>query len=1273
MFARLSLNAVTSVFRPLPFSRLSLSMGHCPHPGHSSARRARLGSLLGGKNLLTGLALLTIGLLLSGNARASVTASISGTVKDSTGATLVGAAVTATNTDTGITETQNTNSQGYYSFQSLPLGHYDVAVEQPGFKSFRQKGLVLDVNAALVVDVTLQLGEVTEKVEVSSAALHVETASTQLGEVIEGSQMTGVPLVTRSYTDLLALQPGVVSQTSGLTGGGTGQFQSAGFALPSVSGDENGGNLSVNGMREAGNGFILNGATVQEAGFGGAAVIPNLDSIAEFRILTNNFDSEYGNYSGGQINVITKSGTNQLHGSAFEFLRNTSLDARNFFDPAGPPGAYHQNQFGGTLGGPIKKDKIFFFADYQANLKVQGISNTVTGLPSTAEQTGDFSGLTNPFTKSVNGAPTPATVNGANFASILSNRLGYAVSANEPYFFPGCNVSNCVFPGAKIPSAAFDPVSKNILKLGVFPAPGPNGSFSTSALSQRLTDQKASGRVDANTRWGLFSGYYYFDNYTLNSPYWPAPSALVPGFNTLGTGRTNVVNLGNTKTIGSTSVNEFRIEWIRLAPTINKPSGGTGQTLSQLGFTTGAGTLGIVPLNTAAQGVPELDFNNFTVGVPSRVLGLFENTYQASDNFSKVIGTHTFKLGGSFHYTQLTENLSNIENGAFAFGGGETGTDFADFLIGAPSASPTVGSPAYGQGQAPPSYGRNHYAGLFGQDSWRVRSNLTFNFGLRWEFSTPWSEKYNGIQTLIPNEQSRVFPGAPAGWVFPGDPGVPSTLAPTRYNNFAPRLGLAYSPSFDSGILGKLFGGPGQTSVRVGYGIFYSTFEGSTTFNEIGDAPFGNFYGNSPTPLFETPFLNRTTGQPVGAGQVFPVAPIPHGVSASNPDTSINWALFTPISSSPGFANTNRLPYAEDYELSIQRQFSSSTLLTVSYVGTQGHRLLSTLESNPGSPALCLFLSNPSNLAAGSPTCGPGGENTTYVLAPGITPPAGAFTFTGNLGNSSCPAGSTCVPGTRTVFNPAFFGSNGLFSTVGNSGYNSLQVNLRHTSGRLQTLVGYTFSKSLDDASGYGEQINPIDARLSRALSAFDVTHNFVASYNYRLPFDKLAGPKRLTDGWAISGITRFSTGLPVTLIEGDDHSLLGTSLTGPQPLAVDTPNFAGGSLGITNPRTTPGHAFFNFNLFSPSAIGLEGNASRRFFHGPGINNWDMALVKDTKLTETMNLQFRAEFYNVFNHTQFGQPNGNINSGLPTAGGSFGLITSAAPPRIGQLALKLNF
>lgn len=1203
-------------------------------------------------------------LLACGLAYAGITASISGTVTDPSGASIVGATVTATDVDTGVAVKQTTNGQGFYSFQSLPLGKYTIDVEQKGFKTYRQTGLILDVNSALVVDVVLQVGQIAETIEVSSGALHVDTANTQMGEVIEGKEMTDVPLVTRSYTDLLALQPGVVPAASGMTGAFSGPFISAGFPAPLVSGDENAGGLSVNGMREANNGFILNGILVQETGYGGAGAIPNLDSLSEFRILTNNYDAEYGNYSGGQINVVTKSGTNDWHGNVFEFVRNTDLDAANYF-AQGQRGAYHQNQFGGTFGGPVRRDKVFFFADYQGNRKSVAETELINGAPTAAEEQGNLAG----FAPQLIGS----TVNGTAWASQLSQQLGQTVTAGEPYYTPTCtSYSQCVLPNGQLPTAAFSPIAQNLLKY-ILPANGPNDTYTNSSERQNLNDNKFSGRMDANTRYGLLFGYYYFDRYDRVDPYWASNAPLYPGFSADNKGQTHTIDLGDTKTFGSASVNDFRLGYFRLDARFNLPLGGKGISLSSLGFASGAnGAPGIYPANPSVEGIPETDFDNYAIGVPSRPNQLLENIYQVSDNFSRVIGTHTIKFGGQYHYDQLEENLSNVANGDFFFGtainGGvsETGVDFVDFLLGAPSS--------YIQGQSYPSYGRNFYFGLFAQDSWRIKPNLTFNYGLRYDVSEPWHEKFNEIQTLIPGEQSVVFPGSPTGWVFPGDPGVPSTLAPTRWDKFAPRLGLAYSFGEHEGALGKILGKPGTSSIRMGWGMFYTTNEGATDFNQIGDAPFGDYTGQFGS-TYAAPFTNRATGASIQ--NFFPVPPPVKGFSAQHPASGPPYdnlaeffSAFGTISSSPAMYTKNQVPYAENYELSLQRQVGGSDLVTVSYVGTQGHKLMASESANPGSPALCLSLA-----AEG---CGPGGENNIYLepsgayvlgtRAPfsGVLLPAGT-----SIGAPTCIVGANpgpCVlpPGSPNAGQTAIipFGNNSYFITAGYSAYNSLQINWRHTSRRLQTLVGYTWSKSLDISSGYGEQFNPVNPRLSRGLSAFDCPNNFVASYSYLLPIDKLEGPKKLTNGWQISGITRFSTGLPVTIVDNSDTSLLGTAFGGPITLDVDTPDLVA-PVVITNPRKTGGY-YFNADAFAHAPVGQIGTADRRFFHGPGINNWDMALLKDTRLTERMDLQFRAELYNVYNHTQFLAPNGIMTSTL-------GQVTGAASPRIGQLSLKLNF
>jgi hypothetical protein len=1230
-------------------------------------------------------------LLVCSQVFAGVTASISGTVKDPSGAAIAGAAVTATNTETGISQTQTTNGQGFYSFQSLPLGKYTVDVEEKGFKAYRQRDLTLDVNSALLVDVTLPVGQTTEKVEVAADALHVETVTSQMGEVIEGKRMTDVPLISRSFTDLLSLQPGVASAQSPMTGAYAGPFISAGFAPPLVSGDLNAGAYSVNGMREAANGFILNGMLVQELGYSGAGAVPNLDSIEEFRILTNNVDAEFGNYAGAQINVVTKSGTNQWHGNVFEFLRNTDLNAKNYFDTGGR-GAYHQNQFGGTFGGPIVRDKIFFFADYQGNRLIQARPQVISGAPSAQMESGDFTGIEGSLTGSVISDSTQSNP----WATQLSNLLGYTVNANEPYWFTGCTSTNpatgCVFgdPSGNphLDPTKFNAISQKLLPF-ILPANssvqnGGLGTFSTSAGKVNLHDNKFSGRVDGNSRFGLLSGYYFFDRFDRIDPYWPSNFPLYPGFATDSKGQTHTIQLSDVKTLSSASVNEFRLGYFRLNTRFNLPLGGTSQSLSDLGFASGANRgPGIFPGTPGVEGIPEIDFNNFVIGVPSRPNQLITNIYSVSDNFSKVIGTHTIKFGGQYHFNQLEENLSNVANGNFGFGNSfngqasETGSDFVDFLIGAPSG--------FIQGKAFPSYGRSFYFGLYGQDSWRVRPNLTVNLGLRYDVSRPFYEKFNEIQSIIPGEQSQIFKGSPAGWVFPGDKGVPRSLAPTRWNNFAPRFGLAYSFGGHDGAMGKFLGKSGASSIRAGYTLSYASFEGATDFNEIGDAPFGDFTGQNET-TFAAPFTNRKTG--VSIQNFFPVAPPPKGVSPSHPasgypyDTLAQFlTAFGTIGSSPAFYYGNRLPYAENYELSFQRQLTGSDLLTLSYVGTQGHRLLASRSANPGDPALCLSLQ-----AEG---CGPSGETNVYIrpdnsFVLGTRPRLGGVELTPAEAVAGLPAGSlpigTLLPDGNYGVIP--FANDSYFITAGKSSYNSLQLNYRHTSGRLQMLLGYTYSKSLDTASGYGEQFNPVNPNLSRGLSAWDQTHNFVTSYTYVLPIDRFGGPKRLTHGWSISGVTTFSTGLPVTVVETDDHSLLGTAFGGPITLPVDTPDVVG-PLHILDPRK-PGHLYFDTSAFQTSQYGFEGTGGRRSFHGPGINNWNMAFHKDTAITERVNLQFRADFFNIFNHAQFATPLGlcgappgvevmNCSSSTNTAG-NFGVVTATSLlNRTAQLSLKLNF
>jgi hypothetical protein len=1164
----------------------------------------------------------TVPLIACTIAFAAVTGSISGRVVDATGSVISGAKVTATDAGTGIVTTTTTNVDGAYSFPQLPIGHYTVRVNAAGFSEFQETNIVLDVNTALRVDATLQVSSVAQNIQVTANAVQVDTISTQLGDVISSTSMTSLPLNGRAYTDLLALQPGVVPDSNENDTGVNSYSNSP------PSGGLNDGTLSISGARGSSNGFMVNGGNVMEQMANGTAIVPNVDSIAEFRIITNNFDAEYGHYSGGVVNVITKSGTNQFHGDAFDFVRNTAFDARNYFSPE--RGAYHQNQFGGTFGGPIVHDKLFFFADYQGTRQSIGQNTGLIPVPSAADRTGNLSDVADQLT---------GTVNGPAVAAFLSNKLGYAVSVGEVFYTPGCSSANCVFPNAFIPQTVWSPVAANLFQFIPLPnvAPSaefPTGAFSSSASNAPLQDDKAGFRVDANTGFGLLSGYYFIDKYSLVNPF---AGGSFGDFGGATSGMAQLFTLGDTKSFGSTKVNELRLSYTRNASFAGIPTGPTVD-LPGLGFTVSCdiNANGICPQDPKYKTLPQISFNNFNIGGPAGSESLRENTYQIQDNYSWVVGNHTLKFGGIFSFSQLNMQTYFANNGLFGFSGGsETGLDFADFLLGA--------ADTFQQGVQFPLYNRGDYYGLFAQDSWRASRTLTLNYGLRWDVTTPWWDKYNRMEALVPGKQSVVFPTAPTGWLVAGDPQIPRTVAATQYGNVAPRFGFAYSPDFKDGWLEKLTGGYGRSSIRGSFGIFYSDLEDYVNANGNGDAPYGLYWSNPTPATLNTPFIDFYTGNP--EGQRFPVPTAVANATPSHPDPNVNWAQYEPISSSPTYYFGNKTPYAESWMLSLQRQLVKNTVLSLSYVGNVGRHNMVIDEANPANPAVCLSVSQQNQVAPGSNVCGPFSETGTFTRASGQIIEARQ-----QLG----PNGGVN------------FGSTGWYRTMGDSSYNALEFTLQYNGGRSTVLVSYTYSKAMDDSSAVTEQIMPLNPKLEWALSAFNVTHNFVASYSYQLPFDKFFGrSNNLTSGWIISGITRFATGFPVTIAEDDDQSLLGNTSVGPTG-SSDEPNYTPGKLLLqTNPRK--GGTYFNTALFAPENLGQFGNAKRRFFSGPGINNWDLALSKDFRFTESKSLEFRAEFFNAFNHAQFLTPSGLIT------GSSFGVVTNARDPRIGQLALKFLF
>jgi hypothetical protein len=1182
---------------------------------------------------------------------ASVGGSISGTVQDPSDSVVPNASVTVREVNTGLKSVTHTDGKGHYTLPVLQVGRYEMNVEAAGFRAYQRKDILLDTDAALTLDVRLVVGSETEIVSVSDDTLHVETVSTQLGEVITGRQMTAVPLNGRSFTDLLSLQPGVAPATS-IT---ATTVQDVGATVLSPSGTLSPGTISVNGQREFANYFSVNGSDAEEDVNAGTAIIPNLDSIAEFRIVTSNFDAEHGEFSGGQVSVVTKSGGNQFHGSGFDFLRNTDLDARNYFSPT--RGAFLQNQFGGTAGGPIRHDKAFFFVDYQGTRQTQGIDTGEISVPSNADRMGDLSD----FVDSNGNSLMTGTVGGPYFAGLLTNKLGYPVTQGEQYYTPGCTTlaqsqaGQCVFYGAQIPMSAWSVPAQRMLQY--IPAPNNANGFSTSAYNQTLRDDKAGVRVDANTRWGLLAAYYFIDNFNLDNPYPVAQSgASVPGFDALTTGQAQLLSLGDTKAINSTTVNELHVSYLRDFTNLGQPVGGRGVSLISQGFENPDGSDGclspdgcpsIVALDPKGQSVENLNFNGYSTGATANQLIQTNNTYQAADNFSKVMGSHTMKFGVEFHADQVNAYPIAQFNGSFVFSGTETGIDFADFLIGVPSQ--------YNQSQLNPFYARNKYVGLFAQDSWHARPNLTFNYGLRWDRIAPWAEKYNQISTFVPGAQSVVFPGAAAGILYPGDPGIPRTLAPIDNLGFSPRIGVAWSPRASSGsLLAKVLGGPGATSVRASFGNFFTAIDALSIGVLAANAPYGTTYTSPEEPLFATPFVSADSG-PTGPGgsyvQPFPYTFAPLNSSASNPDANIDWSTYEPISGIPGYDVHNRVPYTEEWMVSIERQAGPETIFSASYIGTTSNRQRVLIEANSGNPALCLSLSQTSEVQPGTLTCGAGGEDTVYY-----------------------PIGGGQVNGTRGPLG-ANFGSDALQSTIGHADYNALELSARHTSGRLELSAAYTYSKSLDQSSNIGEEVNPFNPSLSYALSSFDVKQNFVLSYEYQLPFERFLHShqpvlKQFIPGWSISGITRFASGFPVTMINNGDNSLIGTNPNGVNNSSIDEPDYNGGPLNLNHNPRRDGNNYFNASVFSMNALGTAGNSKRRFFYGPGEDNYDMALAKKLSIAGSRSLLFRIEAFNVFNHTQFNGP-GSVDGNIGSS--TFGNAISAAPPRIMQAALKFNF
>ncbi|MFN3326369.1 MAG: carboxypeptidase regulatory-like domain-containing protein [Bryobacteraceae bacterium] len=1218
-------------------------------------------------------------LLWAGLAPAQTAGTLRGKVSDPLGAVIPGAKVRCLADSGGTTRSVETDMTGEYQCQQLPAGTYRVEITSEGFKTLLRRGIEIHIGAVAVVDAKLELGEMTQTVTAEAAAPVVETSSTQIGAVNSARSVTQLPLSSRDTYQLLQLQPGVQSQVG----------------IDMLYGSDRAGVVSINGGRGRSNNYSVNGGDGNDLYANLPGIQPTPDTIQEIRVLTNTFDAEYGRNSGGQINVVTKSGTNQVHGSFFEFFRNRALNSRGFFDTVKP--AFNQNQFGFTLGGPIRKDKTFYFGSFEGSRVREGIASDVLFVPTAPERMGDFSAGA-PFQGAVaNEFLADALNRRPGCASAIAQRGGLPVAAGTPWA--------AIFRGNRIPTQCFDQTAQDLMSQFV-PLPNIGDRFFQSVPVARTRADQFTFRADHSLdQFGQLSFYYYGTARSFADPFTRLQDsgANVPGFGSLNDELVQQWNLSHTWAVSPTAVNEARFAFYRqgMARFVSPQRShlvrdSCAGVPAEFCFSDPSNpALGIHPgVGPANEGVPFIGIsggfrigNNYQGEIPQTI-----NTFHLVNNYSRIVGKHTMKFGVDARRQRYAMTNFGALNGQYDFfGGGPNDLGFQNLF-----PNYLLGIPDFFYQTAPGHADfRSTNFSLFAQDSWRVTPGVTVNFGLRWELATPPGDRFGKVQAFRPGQFSDVYPcelapgnpliatfgstdcrpGGPAeavypiGMVVPGDRDIANSLTQTYYKAFAPRFGLAWSPQWDGGMLGKLTGGPGNTSIRTGWGIFYNApIEGIILAQFAPQPPFGGSSGIY-NPMFNTPFVNQD-------GQAF-ANPF-DGFLDPPRNQPVDWSVFRPLQMYGQFGPDLRTQYSAHYNLMIQRKLGNDTVIQVGYVGSQGHRLLATRDLNYGVAQTCLDL----NTILGPDTCGPFQADRSYFIPKGTIPegvtlhlPYGSVpTVTGpnptditlvGLRAMSSPfceptTGQGCPPDGIPVYASIF-----QRDTFARSAYNSFQFMAERRFARgFQFQTAYTWSKSIDNASSFENVVNPLNHRLSRSLSLFDSRHRFVASYVWELPFAPRSGAGgKLVNGWAVSGITTFQTGFPIRISSFDDMELM-SSFDFEMPGQPDIV----APFRTMNPRGA-GNRYFNPATFAPAEMGRIGTAPRTICCGPPINNFDFAVHKSTMLRkERLRLEFRGEAFNIFNHAQFFNPGGNISET-----GDFGRVRRARPPRLVQFALKLHF
>jgi Carboxypeptidase regulatory-like domain len=1119
------------------------------------------------------------------------TGGISGTVSDTTGSAVPGAKVTVTAPATGLTRFSTTNDKGEYVVPLLGVANYNVQVELQGFQTASAQDVRLQVDEHRELDFKLSPAAVQTSVEVSATAVSVQTSDATLGQVITSQQVNDLPLNGRDFVQLATLTPGVTQETSP-----TSFFNGGPSSEVSARGSYS---LSVGGSRASSTDWLLDGNDNNELTAGGISILPSIDAIQEFKVLTYNYSAEWGTRAGPTVLVTTKNGTDQVHGTLFEFLRNTSLDARSFF--ATSTEKFNLNQFGFSAGGPIRKDKAFFFVDFEQKDQRHGIP--YTGLvPTSAMRTGDFThdAFGNLSTATlINPNATQANGNSVRFQCDGSgNPLPAAADGSQATGTP-CN---------KIPQSLINPIGQKLMNL--YPLPNANnaalGYNYVNEPVRKLNEGKFDIRLDENltSKDSLFARFSY-DQATSyvpgGSPGFAEQSPFASNQGILNHGRN--VAVSETHVFSPNTVNQFSAGYNRIFNYIS--SQGTGSCEAQALGIPGANLGGVSCGLTSVQ----LDGGYWSLG--DRGFSPFQggtNVFSISDSFDMIRGGHDIKIGLSVRANQMNVLAEGFQDGYWIYTGLWSGEPQADLLQGLPSLAihdQTFNGNVTGR--------RWKLFRPFVQDDWRVSKNLTLNLGLAWALVTPVTEAANRQADFNPANGMLLVAGQNA-----------SASAGIQMDKTAlePRIGVAWKPF-----------GSGNTVVRGGYAIFHDS-----SWNQGGQGLWQN-----------PPFYAESDSFAFGGSCTFATAACAtrNGLSPSALSASSGFPIFTSPPSPGNFTGTFlaqntdfKQGRVQQYNVNVEHQMPGQIVLTVGYAGSRSsHILVDGNNINVGSPGACGSVSGY--------TLGCGANGAKFGL------PYPQYPFS-------------------TISN-AF--------DIGRAHYNSLQIKAETKSARygIYALLGYTYARAYDNGftDGLGTPIGatyfplPNWQNLDWALSQINLNHEFTASVIYQLPFGKgrrfgsnwSGAANAIAGNWELTVIEKATSGFPVFIVDSNNGSGVnfqnnGNSLNRPN----QTCNPTSGNSTLAQ--------FFMTSCFAAPAAGELGNASRAPLSGPDFVNTDFSIIKHFMLPrEGTRLDFRTEFFNLFNHAQFGLPGADFNSPA-----TFGAVNyTVNNPRLIQFALKLAF